>query len=318
MDAHDLVAALKQLALELGRVPNRSEFENYGKGFKYQLGKYFGNNFTTLVQAAGLPTYDDRRSGKARKLDNSIFERDLVEQLAAHEPRPSTQHKGYRPTLFIPDTHFPFASQRVLDAIYEWISKYKPERVVQLGDLYDLYAHSRFPRSHNLIAPKQEEQVGRQQAEAMWKQVRELVPNAECVQLIGNHDLRPLKQTLANLPSLEHVIEKYLHELMTFEGVKLISDARQEYEFDDVSCFHGFRSGLGAHMLHTLCNIVHGHDHTLGLAFKRVRGKTLWELHCGLAGDPEAKVMGYTPLKSQQGMPGFGWLDESGPRPIAV
>lgn len=318
MDAHELVAALKQLALELGRVPNRAEFEAYGKGFKYQLGKHFGNNYTTFLQAAGLPTYDARRGKGGRKLDNSIFERDIAEQLENYQPKDSKQFQGYKRTLFIPDTHFPFASRRVLDAIYAWAEEHKPERVIQLGDLYDLYSHSKFPRSQNLIAPKDEERTGREQAEEMWKRIRSIVPAAECVQIVGNHDLRPLKQTLAHLPSLEHVIEKYLHELMTFEGVTLISDARQEYEFDDVQVFHGYRSGLGAHITHTLTNTVHGHDHKLGVAFKRIRGKTIWELHCGLAGEPEAKVFHYTPQKSTQEMPGFGWLDSHGPRAIPV
>jgi hypothetical protein len=309
---HELLAMVRDMALEKGATPSRDEFARHVRGGRSAVDVAFGS-WTAFIQAAGL---EPSKFGK--KLDNSIFEKDLGEMLASHVQSESQQPTHYTPTLIIPDTHFPFASQRVLDAIYEWAQKYKPARVVQVGDLYDLYAHSKFPRSQNVYNPKQEEELGRKGAEAMWSEIRRILPQAECVQLIGNHDLRPLKQTLAMMPSLEHVIEKYLQELMTFPGVKLIGDPRQEYECEGVQYIHGYRSGFGAHLRQTLVNTVHGHDHKLGVAFHRVRGQTLWELHSGFAGDSESKVFHYTPQKSTQEMPGFGFLDERGPRAIPV
>jgi hypothetical protein len=318
MNSHELVQLLKDKAIELGRTPRKHEFIPHIKGGEYQLAKLFGT-YTQLLQAAGLDTYDQTRGqNPKKKLDNSIFLKSLEAELEKYVPRPSNQKKDISPTLIIPDTHFPFASQRVLDAIYEWASKYKPVRVIQVGDLYDLYAHSKFARSLNIYQPKEEEEIGRKQAEAMWKTIQGIVPKAECVQLIGNHDLRPLRQTLQHLPSLEHVVEKYLHERMTFEGVKLISDAREEYVFDGIHTFHGYRSGFGSHLMHAMRNTIHGHDHKLGVAFKRVREELIWELHSGFAGDMESKVFHYTPQKSTQEMPGFGWVEGPGPRAIPV
>lgn len=318
MDKHDLLAVVKDLAIELGRTPTRAEFCGKMAGGDYKLTKLFGS-YTTMLTAAGLETYDERRSpGKARKITNEIFVKDLEQQMAEYKPRDTFQPARYTPTLVIPDTHFPFHSQRTLDAIYEWANRYKPERVIQVGDLYDLYAHTKFPRSQNLIMPQQEQEMGRKAAEEMWTTIKGIVPNAECIQLLGNHDLRPLKQTLAHMPSLEHVIEKYLQELMSFEGVKLVADPREPFEAEGVQYVHGFRSGYGAHMSHTLCNTVHGHDHKLGVAFRRVAGQTLWELHAGFAGDMESKVFHYTPQKALHEMPGFGWLDEKAPRAVPV
>jgi len=314
MDEHELVKAVKDLALELGQSPTRAEFVARVKGGNYKVNRFGG--YTALLKAAGLETYDSRRGQK--RITNVVFERDLEDTLTRYVPKESVQPKHYTPTLIIPDTHFPFASQRVLDAIYEWALKYQPARVIQVGDLYDLYAFSKFPKSQNIYPPKQEQEIGRKAAETMWTEIRRILPNAECIQLIGNHDLRPLKQTLAHLPSLEHVVERYLQELMTFPGVKLVGDPREEYECEGVLYFHGNRSGFGAHLRQLLVNSVHGHDHKLGVFFHRVRGQTLWEVHSGFAGDVEAKVFHYTPQKSAQEMPGFAFLDERGPRAIPV
>ncbi len=314
MDAHDLVSKLKDLAIDLGRTPSRDEFTKTIKGGKHHITRAFGT-YAVLVQASGL---DPVSTTRQKKLGNEIFERDLVEVLEAHEPRPRQPPPKYEPTLIIGDTHFPFVLDQALEAIYSRISILKPKRVIQVGDLYDAYAHSKFPRSLNVYSPQQEEKLGREGAEKMWKTIRSIVPQAECVQLLGNHDIRPLKRTIESLPALEHVIVRYLHELMTFEGVTLISDSRQEYFFDDVQVLHGYRTGLGSHRDHNLKNTVCGHTHKGGVTYRRVAGRTLWELNAGLVGDPESKVMGYTPQKTHDCTVGWGEIDELGPRFVAL
>ncbi len=311
---HDLVAAVKQLAIELGRVPTKVEFEDYLTGADYKMRKVQWT-MTTLLQAAGLDTYDERRSKRNKNgLTNQIFRRDLPEVLSQHIPAEIVVPVRYTPTLVIPDTHFPFVNHRVLEAIYKWTQENKPGRIVQIGDLYDLYCHSRFPRSQNIYMPKQEEELARRGAEEMWATLRKIVPGAECVQLKGNHDIRPLRRTMESLPALEHVVSKYLDELMTFEGVKLIPDPRQEYIVEGIEFIHGHYSGIGKHRDYALMNAVCGHIHLGGTSFKRIRGQTLWELNAGLAGDPESKALGYTPQRIYQWTPGFGWIDGDGPR----
>jgi hypothetical protein len=312
VEEHGLIAALKQLAQDLGRTPARAEWLSSPlHPSPGSFARVFGT-WTHFVARSGLDPKPKRTSADA------LFQRPLGPILESHVERESQQPISYTPTLIIPDTHFPFASQRVLDAIYEWASRYKPKRVVQVGDLYDLYAHSKFPRSQNLYSAKEEERLGREAAEKMWATIRGIVPDAECVQLIGNHDLRPAKRTLEVQPSVEHIVEQHMARLMTFEGVHLVADPREEYIAEGVQYIHGYRSGMGAHLPNTLMNTVHGHDHKLGVAFRRVRSETIWELHAGFAGDPEAKVFSYTPQKMTQEMPGFGWLDERAPRAIPV
>src|SRR5205814_2052736 len=106
----------------------------------------------------------------------------------------------------------------------------------------------------------------------------------------------------------------YLDKIMSFDGVKLITDPRQEYEFDDVLTIHGYRTQLGSHRDYSLMKTVHGHSHKGGVVFRRIRGETLWELDVGFTGDAEAKAFGYTPQKIYDGTVGLGWLDGYGPR----
>lgn len=313
---------MKALAVDLGRTPTRAQAEGAVAGFRYKLERLFNGSHALLLKAAGLETYNERRSSKPR--GNEIFEADLGERLERFKPRESSQTLGFSPTLVIGDTHFPFASERVLEAIYAFTEKHQPKRIVQVGDLFDQYAHSRFPRSHNLYTPKEEEKLAREGAEKMWARLQALAPGAECYQLMGNHDLRAMKLTLANMPSLEHAVKKYLEELMAFPGVTTITDERQELVLDGVAYIHGYASGFGKHRDHMGMNAVVGHTHLGAVTYRRRFGtssggsETLWELNAGLVGDPEAKAFSYTPQRIVNWTQGFGFIWPWGPQFIPV
>lgn len=314
MDSHELLKALKNLAVELGRTPNRNEFLAQLKGGRHALEKYF-RNYSVFLQAAGFETFNERRS---KPLTNEIFESSIETRLEVYHPPISTQKKDHITTLVIGDTHFPFASERVLKAIYDWALKNKPKRIVQIGDLYDCYAWSRFPKSINIYTPKEEQDLGRRHAEAMWLELKRASPEADCIQLKGNHDIRPMKQTLAHLPALEQVVGRYLDEIMSFPGVTTITDERQEFIVDDIAFIHGYLSGNGRHRDYMKMNAVCGHTHLGGVTFRRCRGETLWELNAGLVGDPETKALSYTAQKIVNWTPGFGVIWPSGPQFIPV
>ena len=302
---------MKDLQLELGRVPTRAEFMSAVKGGDYKLAKVGG--YSVLLQAAGLPTYNDRRS--AHK--GNIFRASIEQRLETYQPQERSTPVKYTPTLCIPDTHFPFVDKRVLEAIYRFAEKHKPERVIQMGDLYDMYAASKFAKSLNQYVPQDEEALGRAGAEEMWKQIKAILPQAKCIQLLGNHDIRPMRATLSHLPALEHVVSKYLVELMSFDGVETIHDERQELILDGIQFIHGY-TGAGKHMPHALMNTVIGHTHVGQVTYRAHQGETKWELSCGLAGDARSKAFSYTPQKIVNWHPGFGFIDEYGPRFIPL
>lgn len=318
-DKGQVMQAVQSLAVELGRSPRLPEVVP-GITSRYAMDRMFGN-FTALLLAAGLSTYTERGSRvseKARPIDNSVFERDLESHLESHEPRPRLPDEPCARTLYVPDTHFPFEHKPTLEKIYRFAEKEKPEYIVQVGDLKDRYSHSRFPRSHNVFTPDQEEELSHKGAVEMWKELKKSNPKARCIQLLGNHDVRPLKQGLERYPEAESWIMEGLKKSMTFEGVETVYDPRQELFLPgNVAVIHGHMSQLGAHMADFLMNVVHGHRHTGGVVFRAVKGKILWELDCGFAGDPESKGLSYTPTKLSKHTLGWGWTDEYGPRFIA-
>jgi metallophosphoesterase superfamily enzyme len=309
---HEAISNLKQLASELQRTPTRKEYrERFSRAYRAieRVGGY-----SILVRMAGL----DPIKESSKKPTNEIFRRSIVDQLSTFSPSPRQEKIAHEKTIFIPDTHFPFHSRQSFDRLYEFIDKHKPKRVIQLGDLYDMFAFSKFSKSMLLFNPKEEMELGRSEAVAMWEKIKSIVPDAEKIQIVGNHDIRPIKSVLDSFPALEHVVEKHVVELMTFDGVKTIPSAREEYFFDDVQVIHGHFSGMGKHRDYAQMNTVIGHQHVGHVTYRNLKGKIIWELGCGLLGDPESKAFSYTPQRTLNWHLGFGWLDEYGPRFIAL
>jgi predicted phosphodiesterase len=316
MDKHELICKLKELTLELGRTPTRSEFTGRVPGGSYHLGKSFGN-YSIMLQAAGLETYDERRTGK--KITNAIFNRNLeahLEEYASKAPVTPliAPEPPYPKIASISDIHWPFPNKQVIERFYARLEILQPEYVILNGDAWDMYSHSKFPRSHNLFTPREEHQMAREMNEGFWAEVKRRAPDASCVQMLGNHDIRPMKRVMEAYPAVEDWIERMLQETFKFDGVKTIFDPREELILGSIAIFHGYRTQLGAHRDYTLMNCINGHTHLGGTVFKQIRGQTLWELNSGFAGDPLAKGLTYTAQKLSHWTPGHGEVDAAGPR----
>ena len=309
---HELVSGLKDLSIELGRVPKRSEFHQLTKHSRYAVTKEFGS-YTVLLQAAGLETYSERR-----KITGAIFEVPIEKHLENYEPTKSVEQPSLPTIAGISDIHWPFENQKVISRFVEYVGDVKPEKVILNGDAWDMYSHTKFPRSHNVFTPREEQALAREKNEKFWLAVKTAHPDAECIQLLGNHDVRPLKRILEAYPEAEDWVAEKLKSLFTYDGVKTIFDIREELVYGNLMIFHGYRSKLGEHRDHTLMNMMGGHTHVGGVSYRRIRGQTLWELNFGLAGDPEAKGLTYTPQRTTNWTPGFGALDKLGPRFIPV
>lgn len=307
---HDLVSKLKELYAELGKVPSSSEFySRYNSQNKIaKLGGY-----SILLQMAGLPTYSERRNPK---ITNAIFETSISHQLEQYEPKQIPEcHEKWERTLFIGDVHHPFCLWRVIEKACRFAEREKPSRIVQGGDLYDMFSHQKFPRSHNIFTPREEHELARKHAERMWSELKRAAPQAKRHQLWGNHDVRPLKRILEALPSAEDWIDRMMREMMTFDGVELQKDYREELLLPgNVAVHHGYKSQLGQHRDYMLRNAVAFHTHRGGVSFKQIQNVVLWELNGGYVADPAAKGLTYTPQRIIDWTPGFGWLDEDGPR----
>jgi hypothetical protein len=305
-ELNGIVQKTIELSRELNRTPLRLELTSAG------ITHY------KIHSMAGLEPHKKGAADQLRKpekITNEIFNYPIERQIEEYIPREPRERLGFSKILCWPDTHYPFHNKAGVEAMIEYAREFQPDHIVQVGDLFDMYAASKFPRSQNIYTPKEEERLAREMAEADWKKIREACPKARCHQLLGNHDVRPLKRTLESLPIMEHWVEKYLGELFQFEGVETILDTREELKIDGILFTHGFL-GSGSHKDYYLNNVVHGHDHKLYTLYRRIMGANIFEMSCGFLGDIEAKALSYTPSKLANYQDGFGAIDQWGPRTI--
>lgn len=185
---------------------------------------------------------------------------------------------------------------------------------MQIGDLYDFYAYSRFPNSMNVATPHREVREGKWMAGKMWSDLKRLAPKAECFQSWGNHEDRPMKQIMRNVPALEELLQEPLHKLMAFPGVTTMTSSLDELDINDIRFIHGWSCKPGFHMDYFGKNVVHGHTHHGGVTFLRRNDKTLWELDAGILADYNSVPMLYRSTLTCKWTPGFGLVDRNGPR----
>ena len=312
-DLHEIVRLVKELSVEFGRPPLRQELESAGAS-KHIIQT---NGFAKIINLAGLEPISRKELGefKREKITNEIFKKDIYQVIESHVPRISVSKELFPKILCIGDTHFPFVNKQAIEKLYDFAKENRPDYIVQVGDLLDCYAASKFPRSQNVYTPKQEEELGIGMAREMWKTLHDICPNATKYQLLGNHDIRTLKRTLESLPIAEHWIEKYFQELFTFENVITEFDHRKEVEIGGILFTHGFLRS-GAHKDFYLKHVIHGHDHKLYVQHRRIHDQNIFEMSCGFLGDIEAKALSYTSSKLSNYQLGFGWVDQWGPRTI--
>jgi predicted phosphodiesterase len=307
----EIVNKTIELSRELGRTPLRLELESSG------ISRHFIETFgyEKILSWAGLAPLAHGEARKVRhKVTNEIFRKDINQVLENRVPLDFKSPKTNSKILIAGDVHFCWEDKSTIEEFHAFNRENQPDYVVQVGDLYDMYSFSKFPRSQNLYTPKEEQRLSREGAEKFFKQIKTDNPRAKVYNLFGNHDIRPAKRTIEQMPEIEHFVERYLEELMTFEGVNLVSDHREILVIDGIGFHHGYLGKLGDHRDAGLMNMVVGHTHRGGVSYRRVRNETLWELNAGFMGDPESKVMSYTSSKLQNYTLGFGYIDKHGPR----
>lgn len=220
--------------------------------------------------------------------------------------------------LIVPDVHLPFTDFKAIEALVEFSKRFKPDYIVQIGDLYDQYCFSKFRRSLEVVNPEEEVKEAFKLAKELWASLRASSKKAECFQLLGNHDERMMKRILDRCPEFESFMEKSIAELYTFKGVETKYDSRDFIEIEDIIFMHGFMCGLGKHLHQFRQSIVLGHSHQGGVWFEKHKDKILFELNAGHVGDIKSRPFAYMPTKLSKSTKGFGVIEDGVPsfRPL--
>lgn len=218
--------------------------------------------------------------------------------------------------VVIGDLHFPYVDRPALKWALRIIKQEKPTHVVQIGDIYDCYWFSKYPKKFIKLNPDQEVTKARRMAKEFWHLVQENSPKARCYQILGNHDDRPMKRVAELMPELSSFFTfKNLYE---FHNVNTNLDSRLEVELkingEKILFHHGHRSQLGAHMRFYQQSTVVGHSHRGGVVYQKLDKRVIYEMNCGFLGDQNAGPLQYGPQARKNWTLGLGIIDSLGPR----
>lgn len=237
----------------------------------------------------------------------------VVEEPEWEEPTPPPTTSSDNNVVIFGDLHFPWHQREALYAALEHVTS-DVSLVVQIGDAYDHHATSRFPRSHEVMSPMEELTIAKQYFDWFWGEVKSRAPNARLIQLMGNHDERPMKRVLERAPELEYLVSHGIRALYEAPGVEVITG--DEFVDNGIAYVHGYMARLGDHARQALIPTVHGHSHKPGVAILR---PGLWEMDVGYLGDEKAPCFGYPAWKRAAPMTrALGRIDKHGPRVILL
>ncbi len=211
--------------------------------------------------------------------------------------------------LILGDLHYPYQSKAAVKWAIKLAYKLKPDIIVQVGDLYDQFSFSRYPKSAKLT-PETEIALAREEAADLWDR---LPKNCARIQMVGNHDERILKKALAVAPELAFLVGRSLRELYTFPDVRTVQN--YEHVINGIMFQHGHRAKLGDHAKYNQMSTVCGHSHVGGVVFMRNRLGLYYELNAGFLGDVNTEAFSYQSQKVINNCTlGVGYIDENGPR----
>ena len=226
--------------------------------------------------------------------------------------------KKAKTVVILGDAHLPYGDKGVVSQAIDVIKSVKPYYVIQIGDLYDFYFHSSYPKKLLDITPTEEYEAGRIEAEIFWSKALKSSPKSKCFQLKGNHCDRPYKRLMETHPELMLFAGPGLKKMFEFKGVETIHDSTQELLLKtvqgDVLFHHGHRAKLGDHLIYNQTSTVVGHSHSGGVVFKQYSDGLKFELNCGYSGDPSQGPLKYGSQQKKYWTHGCGVIDTLGPR----
>jgi len=194
-------------------------------------------------------------------------------------------NQDYVKVMIIPDMHVPYHDERALNALLAAGQDWKPDLVVQLGDLLDFYGISFFDKSiKEANALVDELYYGR---EALAS-IRAAFPTQEIHMIKGNHENRWNKHLRKHSPEFYNLLG---HDSFT-DYLELDTMNIQYHEYDYL--YRGFQfthgeivrkyAGYTAKAQHekSMCDGAMGHTHRMGMFTHTYREqKSYTFIECG-------------------------------------
>lgn len=210
-----------------------------------------------------------------------------------------------RTIMVWPDTHAPYHSPEAVSVALNVLKALKPDGLVILGDFFDCYSVSRFPKDPSRKTRLRDELDG---GIPILDEISAVgVPSVWFLQ--GNHEIRIESLVAAEAPALDGMIsireeigieERGWHWTPYKRSLKL---GHMLYSHDFGR--HGVHAGYQG-LMDIGANIAFGHTHKLGTVY---RGAHV-AINCGWLGDVNAIDYRHSDIAKREYQLGFGLVDE--------
>lgn len=178
----------------------------------------------------------------------------------------------------------------------------KPDRIISVGDFFDLNSFSKFPSNPELYSPNHELELAIDAAQDWYEEFPEV---DICT---SNHDARIFRKAAAGgLPS--RVLKEFAQIVGSPSGWRWEQDF---IDLDDYVVMHG--DSLTATSSKTAYNrykasVVHGHTHSgLGVNYSQSRGRRYFSLNVGCTIDPRQRAFDYAKWTIERATLGCGFI----------
>jgi hypothetical protein len=125
---------------------------------------------------------------------------------------PPLKKQIYEKVFFIPDVHCYFEDKKAIELTLKLVKHFKPDRVIQLGDLLDGYGLSRFDIDPSNPASRLQTELDI--AHSFLSALRKASPKSRIQIIEGNHEDRFQKYLVKNSPALLHLQDLTLPKLL--------------------------------------------------------------------------------------------------------
>lgn len=208
--------------------------------------------------------------------------------------------------IILPDTHLPFTAWNVIYAAHKYylqlLEAGEKVKVIQIGDLTDQKAWSRFQKDPDDYSPDLEwKEIVKQ-----FNKLKKLFP--EMTVILGNHDRRIMMRAVeASIPS---ALIKTLPELFDAPGWNFHT-SNVPFQFQGVTYIHGdeFAGTPIIKAQHVGTPLVMGHTHKASITYGANPVTSLWAMEVGHALDSDSPAARYVSRNINKGTMGFGYID---------
>ena len=211
--------------------------------------------------------------------------------------------------LVIPDVHAPFHDRRAWDVMMAFARIWRPDTIVQVGDLIDGYTVSRHPKDPRVASVLEQETTA---TKAIREELDSLGAERKCL-TVGNHDSNLERTLMEKCPALlgslniDSLLGLSEHRWMVVPYKQHLTIGHLHFTHEAGFCGANAVRQTGELYHH---NILFGHTHRLGADyFGDVLGRRYVSASLGWLGRAECAEYEHDMRKKRHWQHGFGAVE---------